>query len=119
MKYQFEDHDWEIAIPERFHAEFETKEQLKILESFVTSLPPFADVKQTANLIPIMGSLLISPKTYTISILDVALMEMLGRGMTLINETNLLLYVVMKVKELDLRTKPEGNDEPKKSSLLL
>lgn len=121
MKYQFEGHDWEVVIPEKYVGEFKTALQVGILESFVTSLPPFKNVAKESKFLPLLSGL-ISPNTYTVSSLDMALMEMMSKGMTLVNETNLLLYLVMKIKEMELEAKllrPADPEPEFKSSLLL
>lgn len=107
MKFQFKNHDMEVHIPEGYENLFKTKEQLKVLESLLFSLPPFQNVEEGAELLPILGSSMFIPtgKAVKIGPFELALMEMIESGQGQLSEPGMLMYIMRKVKEIDLAMK--------------
>ena len=120
MRFQFENHDYTVVIPDNLDKEFEGNDKLALLHSYlISAFPHFQNVPEGSRLVPVFNSSLMAINEHRISLLDLAIMEMMTKGMMMINETNMLLYLLIKIKDLDLRIPKNDAPEEKKSSLLL
>lgn len=117
MKYQFTNHDYVVEVPEKYEALFSSDEQRNELAQYLRALPPFQTVGDNEKLLPAFGCLLM-PKTHVLSAFDFALMEMSQNGLGIVNETTMLLYLIRKVKEIELMLK-YNEPEPKSGGLIL
>ncbi len=109
MNFQFQNHDYTVKVPKEYENLFKTDEQRELLGNYLRNLPPFQDVPQGIPLLPSFDSsfsLLLNPKVHELSSFDLALMEMASIGLGMVTETTMLLYIMRKLKELELKIAP-------------